>query len=336
MQSKFKLDHQTAAVAMATGAGAVVAIIAMFVPTVLWETLTGSTGVSEMVPATAAPLGDTARALISFAFGALTLAILSAMLLRKAAMSQDSAVDGFAWEPVELQEDDETETERTPLFTRLHERISAFVEARRSGQDISRLDDLPKLRAGDAHPDAPPRRPFSANRDLIEAEESPVEIAEIAEIPVEAESLAIETVEIEQIEEAVEAPAQSLVQEIVAEVAEAEPAEIAEPRMAEIGSLDEMVRRFESALAEREAQLAHIESIARELPTSNVQPIRPDIAAPLAAEAAPATIEPEPAPLRPVASAEAPAETQPAEAEELDAALRSALETLHRMNARTH
>ena len=71
MQSKLKLDHQTQAVAMATGGAAIAAIAAMFVPTGIWETLTGSTGVSEMIPATAAPLGDTARALISFAFGAL-------------------------------------------------------------------------------------------------------------------------------------------------------------------------------------------------------------------------------------------------------------------------
>ena len=69
MQSKLKLDHQTQAVAMATGGAAIAAIAAMFVPTGIWETLTGSTGVSEMIPATAAPLGDTARALIAAALG---------------------------------------------------------------------------------------------------------------------------------------------------------------------------------------------------------------------------------------------------------------------------
>ena len=75
MQSKLKLDHHTRAVAMATGGAAIAAIAAMFIPTGIWETLTGATGVSEMIPATGAPLGDKARALISFTFGALTLAI---------------------------------------------------------------------------------------------------------------------------------------------------------------------------------------------------------------------------------------------------------------------
>ena len=44
------------------------------------------------------------------------------------------------------------------------------AEARRGAGDITDLEDLPKLRSGDAHPDAPPRRPFSANRDLAEPE----------------------------------------------------------------------------------------------------------------------------------------------------------------------
>ena len=92
MQSKLKLDHQTQAVAMATGGAAIAAIAAMFVPTGIWETLTGSTGVSEMIPATAAPLGDTARALIAFAFGALTFAILAVMLLRKNRAPKQSVI----------------------------------------------------------------------------------------------------------------------------------------------------------------------------------------------------------------------------------------------------
>ena len=82
MQSKLKLDHQTRAVAMATGGAAIAAIVAMFVPAGIWETLTGATGVSEMIPATGAPLGDKARALISYTFGALTLVILTVMFLR--------------------------------------------------------------------------------------------------------------------------------------------------------------------------------------------------------------------------------------------------------------
>lgn len=322
MQSKFKLDPQTQAVAIATGAATIAAVATMFVPAGLWETLTGSTGVSEMVPAMAAPLGDTARALIAFAFGALTLVSLAALLLRKAAAPHPVEADMPAAEPLanvetEGEAEAEPETERISLFARLQARIAAFAEARRGGGDLTRLDDLPKLRAGDAHPDAPPRRPFSANRDLITAGESADALDEIAETPVEAEPVAVETVEaveimIDQPETVIEPPVEDVT-----------PVEAIEPRGAEISALDAMVSRFETALAEREAQLAQIESIARELPASNVQPIRPDIAAPLAADPSPA----EPA-------AQLPESSELPETVELDAALRSALETLHRMNAR--
>ncbi|HMS20552.1 hypothetical protein [uncultured Sphingorhabdus sp.] len=357
MQSKLNLDHQTKAVAMATGGAAIAAIAAMFVPTGIWETLTGSTGVSEMIPATAAPLGDTARALISYAFGALTLVILTVLFLRKTASPEWTAIaepenardfDG----PEIVETTTETEVEplldaeesidepddevRGSLISRLRSRIAAFAEARRGAGDITDLEDLPKLRSGDAHPDAPPRRPFSANRDLVDADavEVTTETAIVEQVeaewvePVEAEmEQAVEIAEVEAvIEEPAAAPAAAAVEPVAAATLATEP-------VSGIASLDDMVTRFESALAERDAQLAHIESIANELQSSNVQPIRPDIEAPSAYEPAPIEQVPlravEPVAMEPVDVPQRP------ESEELDAALRSALETLHRMNART-
>lgn len=332
MQSKLKLDHHTRAVAMATGGAAIAAIAAMFIPTGIWETLTGATGVSEMIPATGAPLGDKARALISFTFGALTLAILTVMLLRKGGPGQQTAIAQTEaepeWrepEPTEaLFEADEEEVESGSLFSRLRARVTAFAEARRGANDITDLEDLPKLRSGDAHPDAPPRRPFSANRDLAEPEmvEAAAETVVAEQVEVEAEWAEPVTVEVEEapeVETLAEAPATTTTVEAPAPVAE-------------IASLDDMVSRFESALAERDTQLAHIENLASELQSSNVQPIRRDMEAPLAAE--PGQVEQ--AALRAVDVAEVPADApQKPESEELDAALRSALETLHRMNART-
>lgn len=359
MQSKLKLDHQTKAVAMATGGAAIAAIVAMFVPTGIWETFTGSTGVSEMIPATAAPLGDTARALISFTFGALTLVILTVMFLRKGAAAEwtaipepEAASDLAEPEAVEViaEFEDETvleaedgvdepgEVARGSLLSRLRSRIAAFAEARRGAGDITDLEDLPKLRSGDAHPDAPPRRPFSANRDLAEPEVVAVSTETFVEqVEVEAEWVEPVAAEIEEvaavieIEPAIEEPAEAIAMpEAIEPVAAATPARAP---VTEIASLDDMVSRFESALAERDAQLAHIESIASELQASNVQPIRPDIEAPAAIEPAPV----EQAPLRAVEAAASAVDDVPQkpESEELDAALRSALETLHRMNART-
>lgn len=354
MQSKLNLDHQTKAVAMATGGAAIAAIVAMFVPTGIWETLTGSTGVSEMIPATAAPLGDTARALISYTFGALTLVILTVLFLRKAASLEWTAIaepedtsefDGpeivettteTEVEPLLVAEESIDEAVRGSLISRLSSRIAAFAEARRGAGDITELEDLPKLRSGDAHPDAPPRRPFSANRDLVEADaiEVTTETAILEQVeaewvePVEAEME--EVVEFAEVEAVIEEPIAAVAAAAVEPVAAATPA--TEP-VSDIVSLDDMVSRFESALAERDAQLAHIETIASDLQASNVQPIRPDIGAQSAHEPAPV----EQAPLRavePVAMEPVDVPQRP-ESEELDAALRSALETLHRMNART-
>ena len=329
MQAMLKFDDQTRAVAMATGGGAIAAIVAMFVPTGIWETLTGSTGVSEMIPATAAPLGDTARALISYGFGALTLLILAALLLRRTGHSDLAAIshDEPLWTNPEVFGDNEDsfeeEAPRVSLLARVKAWFAAFVAARRNGDGINDLADLPKLRAGDAHPDAPPRRPFSAQRDIAEAEANFAEPTEVEAVEMGDEEATIE-VEAEWVE-AEEVEAVELVQP--AEETAEEP--VAAPQ-GDANSLDEMVRRFETALAERDAQLAFIEKLASELP-SNVQPIRPDISP--AAEIEPVAIDP--APLRAVEAEEAPADVPPRpESEELDAALRSALETLHRMNAR--
>lgn len=358
MQAKLNLDHQTRAIGMATGGAALAAILAMFIPTGIWEALTGSTGFSELVPATAAPLGDTARALISFGFGVLTFAVLAVMLLRKAAMPKRAAIARVeaetSWnepEPVVAPVDARVDTpvampvaegaaeaDSASLLSRLRTRVSAFAEARRGAGNISDLEDLPKLRSGDAHPDAPPRRPFSANRDLAE----PVAVAEMVAEPVEVEVDRVEAVaaaEAELPEANGIAPAEVNAADVEADVeehsspatAEAEAAPVSTPPVAEIASLDEMVNRFENALAERDSQLAHMESLADALQASNVQPIRPAMQTPLAAEPAPV----DQAPLRAVESIADPLDApQKPESEELDAALRSALETLHRMNAR--
>ncbi|RDV06033.1 hypothetical protein DXH95_00845 [Sphingorhabdus pulchriflava] len=360
MQSKLKLDHQTQAVAMATGGAAIAAIAAMFVPTGIWETLTGSTGVSEMIPATAAPLGDTARALISFTFGALTFAVLTVMLLRKNARPKQSVItqpeieaeaEDVA-EPVwiepspeaELAEVDGDEAEKGSLLSRLRDRISAFAAARRSADGITDFEDLPKLRSGDAHPDAPPRRPLLATRDLVdpaEAEETLVEQLLPAVDGVE-DVVPNEPVAVSEIVETEIVETENVVEAVIEDVAStetAEPVEVAAPVSSlesdnSAASLADMVTRLESALSERDAKLARLEALVANRPVSNVQPIREA----KAVEVEPQSAESQPMPVasRPMLEAVDP---EPApikgESEELDAALRSALETLHRMNART-
>jgi hypothetical protein len=61
---------------------ALAAVTMMFVPVSLLEGVAESSGLSALIPAAGAPLGDTARGYIAFAIGAMTLAILSYLLLR--------------------------------------------------------------------------------------------------------------------------------------------------------------------------------------------------------------------------------------------------------------
>ena len=75
-------NSQTGALAMAMAGAALAAVTTMFLPVTLFEGVAGSSGLTELIPSARAPLGDTARALIAFATGAMTLAVLSYLLLR--------------------------------------------------------------------------------------------------------------------------------------------------------------------------------------------------------------------------------------------------------------
>jgi hypothetical protein len=57
-------NSQVKAVAMAMAGATLAAVSTMFVPVAILESVTGATGLSELIPAARAPLGDTARALM--------------------------------------------------------------------------------------------------------------------------------------------------------------------------------------------------------------------------------------------------------------------------------
>jgi hypothetical protein len=152
---------------MAFGVSAIAAIGTMFLPVALLEGVTGATGLSELVPATAAPLGDTARALIAFGTGAFTLAVMAIVLVRKDRDASAVPTAPAAATPV----DSDTTSNAAVLLDGLKERLMNFKMpqmpwAKKSDSDILDLADLPKLRTMDVHPDAPARRPFSASSDL--------------------------------------------------------------------------------------------------------------------------------------------------------------------------
>jgi hypothetical protein len=337
MQKALKLDGPMRALAISLGGAVVMAIIAMLIPVSIFETITGATGISELVPATAAPLGDTARALIAFLFAAGTFAGLAAIFLRQPV--KQSAARPVAAAPVVSDKAEPSGAEPSILAT-LRQKVADFMESRRAGPVVTELSDLPKLRASDAHPDAPPRRPISATRDLGEVDATvglPItptgeQLADITPEPVVPEALPIAV--------AVQAPT---VAEPVPEVepepepmSEPEPTAIATP-VADFESVNSMVDRLETALAKRQLQLERLETLATSQPAI-AAPALADVAyAPLKPTfAEPSTSEtPSPPPLE-VVPTETPVSAQASGAnEDMDEALRSALETLQRMNARS-
>jgi hypothetical protein len=301
-------------VGMAFGVATIVAIATMFVPVALLESITGSTGVSEMIPATAAPLGDTARAIMAFLVGAFTLAAAMVLMLRpeKSAIKTQVARKAF---------DDDTQS--SDRVAGLKARMAglnipkiAFPKMPwvRNDTDILDLADLPKLRAFDAHPDAPARRPLSASSDLAEP------IAQSMR-PIAPDRVVEDDVASADIDENL-APQPVFSPAIATEV----PAGT---------NLADMVAQLEAAVIQRKAQLAELEIVAAKLSETNVQSVAfeegahrvaaPEITEILPPESRRSVLEAVPSLSR--------SQTGKADDQEMDAALSAALDTLQRMNA---
>lgn len=291
-------SDQMKALAMATAGATLASVATMFVPVAIFEGFTGATGLSEMVPAAAAPLGDTARALIAFGVGAFTLAVLAYLLLR-----QERAA-GVAVSPLTPVSDDVKPS--SSFKDRLARIAIPKMPWTKNEGDITELADLPKLRNGDSHPDAPPRRPLYAQQDL------PVlDVAKIAVAETTVEENAWSETESQQ-------PTPETAQLV-------ETQEPLHPRMSSETepTLAEMVAQLEAAVAERKSQLAQLEAVAAQLGADQVSAPIPSVQA---AVEVPTT--------QPVRMERPSLEAVPTNVKDndMDSALAAALATLHRMN----
>lgn len=251
-------NSQVKAVAIAMAGATMAAVATMFVPVALLESVTGATGLSELVPAARAPLGDTARALIAFGTGAFTLSALTYLLLRFDGAAKQRPAPAPVAEPSVPDWMIDEEDEKPGFADRLARfRMPALSLPKMPWQHdedaITELADLPKLRNGDTHPDAPPRRPLLATQDLPVLDLADVATEVIVEQAVE-EKDAQEPVADMALAEMAPEPVAPLVEEspTVAPVA----AEDVQPTLAE------MVAQLEAAVAERQKQLAELESVA--------------------------------------------------------------------------
>lgn len=325
MQKGLKLDGQMRGLALSLGGGAVMAIVAMLIPVSVFESITGATGISELVPATAAPLGDTARAMIAFLFAAGAFAGLAAIFLRQPVRHETVqptpvtvGADAMA-EPVQL---------KPSAFDQIRKTVTDWVASRRAGPVVTELSDLPKLRAGDAHPDAPPRRPISAHRDFGEIEDTPAMPLSQAQQAHETPPAAVPALNIaDDVTETLIDHAPEPISASALPMMESPAAAIADPAHDE-ASVHALVNQLEAAVARRQMQLERLEKLAlSEQSVSVPEPINPvnigedapkdDATAPPVLEVVPSTVQ------------------ESGTGEEMDDALRSALETLQRMNMRS-
>ncbi|MGB5079046.1 MAG: hypothetical protein WBO17_16315 [Sphingorhabdus sp.] len=333
-------NDQIRAIAMAMGGAIVASVATMFVPATVLESITGSIGLSELVPQAAAPLGDTARAIIAFGIGAFTLAALSFILLRQESPTKRPVMAALDTNAIDDVDTDDSSKERLSRFKLPRIAIPQFPWVR-SHADIVELADLPKLKNGDGHPDAPPRRPISAAHDLPTFDQVEIE----ALVP-------IETAHETEVEPApVATPAAAAAESIAANhetmkmavqsdnpaspvlAREPEPSDVVQVAIDAQPTLAEMVAQLEAAVTERQKQLADLEIVAARLAEENQSTSAASTAMGTIESAAPILDDEfQPASLR---VARAPLEvvpSTPVKDDDMEGALAAALATLHRMN----
>lgn len=364
MRIKAVSKDQLRKVGLPLGASVIAAAGTMFVPTALLEMITGATGLSELVPATAAPLGDTARALIAFGTGALTLAAASLVTLRGASFKATPRTDSTApmTDRMDNMQTKPSLADRIGSFRMPHIKLPKMPWIKGEG-DVTELSDLPRIRTADAHPDAPSRRPLVATEDLPTLEltnaqarpvvvgNGPVETVQVDPVPAIDPAKWYGEIAASTAPDHEAAPLPSVV-EPVAEVAPL-PLPISEPVPAPVVieapvapvvieqpvaasltqlSLDDMLAQFEASIARRHAQIAT--NAAESAPVAASETVESEFAEPVQSEILPPVehepvVEPQPArfatPLTAIPNANKAAE-------EMDSALAAALATLQRMN----
>ena len=345
-------NERTKAIGLAIGASICAAVATMFVPTALLEAITGATGLSELVPATAAPLGDKARAMIAFAAGAVTMMVALGFLSRKNINSQTEV------KTMAVNERADTD-DNIPLFSQIARRFGGFKglkmpwKRNAASNDVYELSDLPELRAHDAHPDTPRRRPISAASDFgdvgldgkrvympdvpLPADGGSAGFSANAVrdfVPEAAEQLSHDDMPFfaDRDTEFLPADITAPVQFVPAPMAETVSPAAAATKPAEVQpSLAELVASFEQALENRKAQLAALEDLAAQMAAkvpqqSAAAPQFQSFAQPIPAQHAPTATRP---PLEAV-----PASVRQDSDDDIDAALNAALATLQRMNTK--
>ena len=349
-------DRNKKTMFLAIGASVIAGAATMFIPTSVLEGITGATGLSEIIPATAAPLGDKARAMIAFGAGAVTLAVMALWLF-----GRDEADDSDYSFPAEQKttQEDSGMIDSNKL-TAIKDRIVNFnlpkMPWTKADNDVRDLEDLPRVRMADQHPDAPPRHPLSVTSEMpsekpsraqplgkaasepeIQRDPAPQPAAPQPDMPqanIPEAAIPQDTAPKVTIPAPATRAPDSMPEQPVSESRGPATPQPIEPEAPKISSpqLGDMIGQLEAAMENRQQQLAQLEMVSNQLKADK------QVAAQMAADDRPAiakgiaTAAKSPSQMRPVLEEVKPAVTQDAE---VDSALNAALETLQRMNAQS-
>jgi hypothetical protein len=169
---------------MALAGGLILGLLTLTIPNSLIESVVSATGISELLSFAAPPLGIKARIAIALATALLVFGVLALLLVRDGDGEQNVVIANKPAEDLKFASDFEKEARQEaalantkPLLASskatarkpgVLDRVRAMMPVIRdaSPEDVRELEDLPKLRREDRHPDAPPRAPLRAGRDL--------------------------------------------------------------------------------------------------------------------------------------------------------------------------
>ncbi|GAB5488926.1 MAG: hypothetical protein Pars2KO_24960 [Parasphingorhabdus sp.] len=149
--------------AMAMVGGIAAALVVATLPSVYLEKVIGMTGLAEIVPAAAPPLGNTAKSLLAIFAGLVSTSVVFYFLHRKGDADMGLAIRKLAnWE----EEKAEWEERKTKPAKGKFSLKRLLQKPKKKKSEVKDLSDLPNLREKDSHPDAPARQPIFAEKDL--------------------------------------------------------------------------------------------------------------------------------------------------------------------------
>ena len=144
--------------AMAAVGGIAAALVVATLPTVYLEKIIGLTGIAEIVPAAAPPLGNTAKSLLAVSAGIFSASVIYVFLNRKGGSDMSLAIRK------NLTPDPEPVEEPKSKFSMPKFSLKKMLQKpKKKKGKVTDLADLPQLREADSHPDAPARRPIFAD-----------------------------------------------------------------------------------------------------------------------------------------------------------------------------